>query len=92
LNVDGHVHSGVASFGRRPQFHQDGPPLLESHVFDFAGDLYGRTLAVEFLARLRGEERFESVEALIAQMDRDSAEAREIAARPAEPGGPSAIG
>ncbi len=92
VNVDGHVHSGVASFGRRPQFHQDGPPLLESYIFDFTGDLYGKTLAVEFLARLRGEEVFADVGALIAQMDRDSAEAREIAVRPTEPGIPSVIG
>ncbi|HEY8380737.1 MAG TPA: bifunctional riboflavin kinase/FAD synthetase [Microvirga sp.] len=66
---------GVASFGRRPTF-DNGAPLLEVFLFDFAGDLYGQTLGVEFLAWIRGEERFESAEALVARMDRDSQEAR----------------
>jgi len=69
------VHHGVASFGRRPTF-DDGAPLLEVYVFDIAGDLYGLEMDVEFAGWIRGEERFASVEALIAQMDRDSAEAR----------------
>jgi riboflavin kinase/FMN adenylyltransferase len=75
--VDGTVHTGVASFGRRPTF-DNGAPLLEVHLFDFRGDLYGRTMNVEFVAFLRPEERFASVEALVAQMDRDSAEARRL--------------
>jgi riboflavin kinase/FMN adenylyltransferase len=66
---------GVASFGRRPTF-DDGAPRLETYLFDFAGDLYGQEIAVEFIARLRGEERFDSVEALIAQMGHDAASAR----------------
>jgi riboflavin kinase/FMN adenylyltransferase len=88
---DGHIYEAVANFGRRLQFHENAPPLLESHLFDFNGDLYGKTLGVEFLARLRGEAKFDSVEALIAQMDRDSAEARRIAAAPADPLAPSAF-
>ena len=82
--VDGETHDGVASFGRRPTF-DNGAPLLETNLFDFAGDLYGRTLAVEFVAFLRGEERFESAEALVARMDRDAAEARAALARDAVP-------
>jgi riboflavin kinase/FMN adenylyltransferase len=82
----------VASFGRRPQFHKDGPPLLESYVFDFKGDLYGKTLGVEFIARLRGEATFDTVEALVSQMHRDAIEARKIAAGPVDPEAPSAIG
>lgn len=66
---------GVASFGRRPTF-DNGAPLLEVFVFDFEGDLYGKGLRVHMVSYLRGEEKFEGVEALIAQMDRDSAEAR----------------
>jgi len=80
--VDGTVHTGVASFGRRPTF-DNGAPLLEVHLFDFRGDLYGRTMDVEFVAFLRPEERFATVEALIAQMDRDSAEARRLLNDPA---------
>lgn len=75
VEVDGQRHDGVASFGRRPTF-DNGAPLLEVFLFDFSGDLYGKTLRVRFVSYLRPEERFDSVDALIAQMDRDSAEAR----------------
>ena len=70
---------GVANFGRRPTF-DNGAPLLEVHLFDFAGDLYGQTLDVEFIGWIRGEERFDSIEALIAQMDRDSVKAKRMLA------------
>src|SRR5690606_7647766 len=79
---DGGIHPAVASFGRRPQFHENGPPLLEPYIFDFKGDLYGKTVGVEFIARLRGEERFDSVEDLVSQMHRDAVAAREIATGP----------
>jgi riboflavin kinase / FMN adenylyltransferase len=66
---------GVASLGTRPTV--DGvEPLLEAHVFDFDGDLYGRELEVEFVAKLRDEQRFESLDALVAQMHRDAQAAR----------------
>ena len=73
--IDGVLHDGVANFGRRPTF-DNGAPLLEVHVFDFSGNLYGKVLTVSFVSFLRGEEKFDNVEALIAQMDRDSEEAR----------------
>ena len=70
---------GVASLGTRPTV--DGvEPLLEVHLFDFSGDLYGRRLSVEFIAKLRDEERFASLEALTEQMHRDAARARAILA------------
>ena len=53
-------------------------PLLETHLFDFSGDLYGRELDVEFVARLRAEQRFESLAAMTAQMHRDAAAARQL--------------
>jgi len=77
--VGGKPVDGVASFGRRPTF-DNGAPLLEVHLFGFAGDLYGQILDVEFIGWIRGEERFDGIEALIAQMDRDSAEAKRILA------------
>jgi riboflavin kinase/FMN adenylyltransferase len=52
--------------------------LLEAHVFDFSGDLYGREIEVEFVAKLRDEERFADLDALTAQMQRDAAGARRI--------------
>jgi len=73
---------GVASFGRRPTF-DNGAPLLEIFLFDFEGDLYGERLDVAFIGFIREELRFSSVEALITQMDDDSAKARkQLAAAP----------
>jgi riboflavin kinase / FMN adenylyltransferase len=77
--VGGSVVDGVASFGRRPTF-DNGAPLLEVHLFGFAGDLYGQTLDVEFVGWIRGEQRFDGVAALIEQMDRDCAEAKRLLA------------
>jgi riboflavin kinase/FMN adenylyltransferase len=68
---------GVASLGTRPTVN-GVEPLLEVHVFDFDGDLYGRVLEVEFIAKLRDEVRFDSLAALIAQMQIDAARARAI--------------
>ncbi len=76
IRIDGAWRDGVASFGRRPTFHADGPPLLETFVFDYDGDLYGRTLPVTLVAYIRPELKFDGMPALIAQMDRDSADAR----------------
>lgn len=70
--------AGVASLGVRPTFGSSGVRLLEVYVFDFSGDLYGRTLDVDFIERLRGEERFDTVEALVDQMDKDALDARRI--------------
>ena len=78
--ADGSLHDGVASFGRRPTVDVDGAPLLETFVFDFSGDLYGETCAVSFFGFLRGEEKFDGLDALVAQMRRDEAEARALLA------------
>ena len=75
-------YHGVASLGVRPMFG-DNRPNLETFLFDFSGDLYGTPLSVALVEHLRGEEKFDSVEALIAQMDADSARARAILARSA---------
>ncbi|MCX7042979.1 MAG: bifunctional riboflavin kinase/FAD synthetase [Gammaproteobacteria bacterium] len=71
----------VSSFGTRPTV--DGKePLLEAHLFDFDGDLYGRHIEVEFVARLRDEEKFPDLPTLVAQMDRDSEQARRLLGMP----------
>jgi riboflavin kinase/FMN adenylyltransferase len=75
VRLDDAWHKAVASFGRRPTF-DDGAPRLETFVFDFAGDLYGKVLDVRFAGFVRAEQRFESPDALIGQMQRDCAEAR----------------
>ena len=70
---------GVASLGTRPTVG-GAEPLLETHVFDFKGDLYGRELEIEFVARIRDDLRFDDLDALVAQMHRDAREARDILA------------
>ncbi len=70
---------GVASLGVRPMFGEN-TPNLETYLFDFDGDLYGEHLSVGLVEYLRGEEKFDSLEALIRQMDADSARAREVLA------------
>ena len=77
MRIDGAWHDAVASFGRRPTF-DDGAPRLETFVFDFSGDLYGKRVEVAFIDWLRGEAKFDSLDALIVQMDADSARARDI--------------
>ena len=77
--ADGSLHDGVASYGRRPTF-DNGAPLLETFVFDFADDLYGEEIAILFHGWIRPEEKFESAEALVEQMDRDSLAARALLA------------
>ena len=74
---DGHVWPAAVSLGRRPTFYaaQEGS-LLEAFLIDFQGDLYREAAKVRFVAFLRGEERFDSVEALVEQMQRDVINAR----------------
>jgi riboflavin kinase/FMN adenylyltransferase len=73
------AHPGVASLGFRPTV--DGTvPLLEVHVFDYNGTLYGAELDVEFVAKIRDEEKFASLDALVQQMHLDAAEARQLLA------------
>lgn len=69
----------VASIGTRPTFGVN-KPLLEVHIFDFDKDIYGEYIHVDFVARLRSEEKFDDVDALVEQMHRDSARAKEILA------------
>lgn len=81
-----HVHGvsseampGVASLGVRPTVN-GVEPLLEAHLFDFDGDLYGRRIDVEFVAKLRDEEKFSTLEAMVEQIHLDAAEARRLLA------------
>ena len=77
--ADGRVLNGAANLGIRPSFD---PPkeLLEPYFFDFTGDLYGQGLSVELIEYLRPEAKFDSLDALVAQMDVDCARARALLA------------
>ena len=77
LGVERHPLPGVASIGHRPTVG-GRKTLLEAHVFDFNRNLYGQTLTVEFVAKLRDEERYDGLDALRRQMDRDADAARAI--------------
>jgi riboflavin kinase/FMN adenylyltransferase len=71
----------AVNIGVRPTFVTALGELVEAFLIDFTGDLYGSTLDLAFLHRLRGEERFDSVDALVEQMERDVTETRRIAAQ-----------
>ncbi len=80
VDVGGRRHDGVASFGVRPMFDA-GAPLLEVFLFDFDGDLYGRTIDVAFIGWLRGEQKFGSIDDLKRHMIADAAQARDALKR-----------
>jgi riboflavin kinase/FMN adenylyltransferase len=81
LRPDGTALPTAISLGRRPTFYVDQElSLLEAHVLDFEGDLYGEAARVRFVARLRGEERFDSVDALVTQIRQDCDDARALLA------------
>jgi riboflavin kinase/FMN adenylyltransferase len=80
LGIGARRYDGVASFGRRPMFDV-GTVLLEAHLFDFAGELYGRSIDVTFIGWIRHELAFARVEDLVRRMDDDSRRARAMLAR-----------
>ena len=67
---------GVASVGRRPTLHDEGVPSVETHLFDFAGDLYGQPLLLELHCRLRAIQRFDDLTQLLEQIRQDCMAAR----------------
>ena len=78
---DGETRPGVANIGRRPTVSSAPQSLLEVHLFDHAGDLYGQELSVALHTLLRSERKFDGIEALTAQIANDAAEAREYLLR-----------
>jgi len=77
--VEGEKRSAVTNIGLRPTFTGgEAVPRVEAHLLDYSADLYGKTLKLEFVERLRGEQKFPSVEALLAQIRADIERAREL--------------
>jgi riboflavin kinase/FMN adenylyltransferase len=76
LRPDGAAHPAAISVGRRPTFYAAGSRLLETYLLGFVGDLYGEPARVRFVTRLRDEQRFSSVDELVAQMGKDVDAAR----------------
>jgi riboflavin kinase/FMN adenylyltransferase len=77
VEIDGKTYNGVANYGRRPTFDKKDL-LLEVHIFDFAGDLYGHQIVVAFIAYLRPELKFAGLDALKTQIAADSKHSREL--------------
>jgi len=75
--VRGREYGGMANFGIRPTI-SDNHVTVEVHIFDFDSDIYGERIYVEVVRRLRDEEKFDSLEALVTKMDQDRNEARKI--------------
>jgi len=80
MTIDGVVHGGVTNVGMRPTFGET-TPTIETHVLDFSGNLYGHTVRLAFVQRLRDERRFEDVDALRAQIDADKRRAERLFTR-----------
>jgi riboflavin kinase/FMN adenylyltransferase len=78
VTIDGVVYAGVTNIGLRPTFGDVSKPTIEVHVLDFDRDLYGQTLRIGFVQRLRDERRFADVDALKAQIDADVRRARRL--------------
>ena len=78
-----HGHPAAVNVGVRPTFDTGRGLLVEAYLLDFDGDLYEETLRIAFMERLRGEKRFESVDALVEQMQRDVEQARALLPFPA---------
>jgi len=85
FRLSGKSYQAVASFGRRPTIENAGKPLLESFIFDFDQDIYGKQTEVLFVGFLRGEEKFAGTKELIAQMHKDAIAAKAVLAAQALP-------
>ena len=80
MTIDDVVHGGVTNIGMRPTFGET-TPTIETHVLDYSGNLYGHTVRLAFVQRLRDERRFEDVDALRAQIDADKRRAERLFTR-----------
>jgi len=79
-HVNGHTWNAVTNIGVRPTFDQAETPFVETHLLDFSADVYGKTMQLDFITRLREERKFPHVDALIEQIRTDIKQAREILA------------
>lgn len=76
--LDGRSYGGITNVGRKPTIEGENPVGVETHIFDYSGDLYGREIEVQFLRHLRPEKRFASVEALADEMRRNIEQGRRV--------------
>lgn len=81
VRADGTLHHAAVNVGRRPTFERNGAVLLEAHLLDFDGDLYGEVVTVRLVAFIRPERRLPSIEALVSQLRDDVTSARRMLTR-----------
>ena len=76
VEIESTVYACMVSIGVRPTFFTHGQRTIEAHLLDFDEDLYGRTITLQFLKRLRDERKFDNAAQLIEQMNKDKEESR----------------
>lgn len=76
--VNGHTYNAVVNIGSKPTFHEEYPISVEAYLFDFDGDIYGQPISLSFVERIRDEKRFDSLDALVAQIKKDSEVAKTL--------------
>jgi riboflavin kinase/FMN adenylyltransferase len=78
VNLDGIVYPSITNIGTRPTFEDGVENIVETHIFDFDRDMYGATLRLGFVQRLRDEQKFDGIDALKTQIDADRARAKDL--------------
>ena len=78
VGLAGEVYFGITNVGYRPTFEDQSKPNIETHLLDFDGNIYGEALSLEFVKKIRDEQKFSGIEAFLAQIERDKATARKI--------------
>ncbi|PID64908.1 MAG: FMN adenylyltransferase [Gammaproteobacteria bacterium] len=78
VTVDGKTYGGMCNIGTKPTVDNSNTRQIETHLFDFSDDLYGHTITVELLAKIRDEQKFASVDKLVAQLAQDKMAAMDI--------------
>ena len=76
--LNGKIYQGITNIGLRPTFEEQDKPDIETHILDFDGNIYGERLELQFIEKIRDEQKFSGVETFLAQIERDKATARRI--------------
>ena len=78
VNVNGQRYGGMANIGNNPTFGDVAAPRLETHIFDFSGDIYDSPISIDFVARVRGEVKFASIDQLRSKLQADKEKCRQL--------------
>lgn len=78
VNLEGEVYQGITNVGYRPTFEEQTRVDVEAYILDFSQDIYGHSISLDFIQKIRDEKKFSGVDALLAQIARDKAQAKRI--------------